>query len=314
MRVHPSLIKSGRSKWQYPAIFAFLLILLIVNLIGRPKQVIQNVRPMERMVKVLVTEKSIEAGQSLETAAIKSEDRPASLVPADAITSIEVLRNKVAAGPIPAGYPLARAFLADPMPILAVTEDQTKAAVQVDPVDTLLEEIRRDTVAVPVNFSTEAPKRGSRVAVAITGANGQTILLLDKAWISESSGSRATLRVEPTRALFIESARKLGNLSFIEIPVEGESPYSGNAVNDMESLEIALGLRNQINKAPVVAKKAEDKSELKGYAWVSGSKVRFGVGSDGSMHMVDSRGNKIDRKLPPGFVDENYDPAREEVP
>ncbi len=289
-------------------------ILLVFNLMGRPKTISVGRAPAERTVQVLVATRSIEAGQPLDIAQIKLEARPVSLLPVDPITSPEQIRNKVAAGPIPAGYPLARAFLADPLPILPVPEDQAKVQAPVDPVDTLLEQIKHDTVAVPVAFASQAPNRGARIAVAITGQNGETVLILDKAWVSESQGNRATLRVDPDRALFIESARKLGNLSFIEIATAGESPYSGHAVNDMDSLELALGVRNVAKTAPVQAKK-EEKENVKGYAWVSGSKVRVGVSGDGSMHMVDSKGRKLDKNFSEGLSPDNdYDPEREQVP
>lgn len=299
MRIHPTLLTTRGSKWQFPAAFALLLFLVAVNVTRGPREmVIATPQPLEQMVDVVVAQQSIESGSPLEKAALQILKRPISTLPADVISTMDLLKNKVAAGPIPAGYPLARALLADPVAVIPVSaaEEAAKAKAN-DPIDTLLEEIKKDTVAVPLMFPSEAPGRGTRVALALSKMNGDTVLVLEEAWVSESQGQRATLRVDPKKALFIQNVKRLGQLSFIEIPTEGDSPYAGHAVQSMQELEDALGGKTQIAKSDTPANR-----KFRSYAWVSGAGVRYGIGDDGTMYMVDGTGHEVSSVMPDSFT------------
>ena len=284
----------SNNKWQFPAAFVLLLVLLVATIIRGPQEVVvaKPVAPKIKRISVVVVKKPIKAGDRLDRANLVMEQRPVNTVPADVVTAFSALKGKVAAGPIPAGYPLAQALLVDPKPVEVASNEAEEP--EVDPLDLLLEEIKRDTVAVPLLFSSTAPPRGTRVALALSGAKGDTVLVLDDAWVSEASGARATLRVEPTRALFLQSARKLGKFSFIEIPSEGSSPYSGHAVKDMEALELAMGLRAiGPKKRAVVSEPSKRDRRFRSYAWIRGTGQRYGIDEKGMMYLVDSAGKEI---------------------
>ncbi|MBX7136520.1 MAG: hypothetical protein K1X83_00955 [Oligoflexia bacterium] len=231
--------------------------------------------------EVVVAKGKIEPGQPLEKAPVALERRPVNTLPADAITSLESLKNKIAAGPIPAGYPLALALLADPVVVPAVTEKVDEAPPE-DPIETLFREIESETVSVPLTFSSNPPKRGARMAVTLSNTRGETIIVVEESWVASSSGREAVLRLDPTKALLLQSARSLGNFGFIEIPVDGPSPYAGKAVNSIEELKERLAGR-------VVEASAEKKptTKMKGYAWISGEGLKYGIDQDGQIKVMD---------------------------
>ncbi|MCB0339235.1 MAG: SAF domain-containing protein, partial [Bdellovibrionales bacterium] len=214
--MHPSLLAPKVKRWQFPVAIGLVVTLLLVTAFRGSDNVIvqQDTRPKEELLTVVVTTKAVGAGDPFDQATLALEPRPINTLPNDVITSFELLDGKVAAGPIPAGYPLALALLAESVPLMAPTD--IPSPIEADPFDILIKEIERETVAVPLQFMGNAPERGKRVALAISGRRGETVLVIDDAWVTESSGSMATLRVAPKRALFLQSVKNLGSLTFIE--------------------------------------------------------------------------------------------------
>jgi len=284
MRIHPGQITPGLSKWQLPLAGGLLLLLLIVMAFRGSKETTIVQQPvMEKRLDVVVAQARIEAGQPLENAKLVMEQRPVSTLPADAITSLQVLKGKVAAGPIPAGYPLAMALLADPVVVLPVENKPEPEVMPEDPVDTLLRQIESETVALPVTFTSAPPPRGSRVAVTLSNMRGESVVVVEECWVASSSKDReATLRLEPAKALLLQSARKFGNFGFIALATEGPSPYAGQAVSSLEDLKSILE-----GKGPVqVVKKENNTSRMKGYAWISGEGRRYGIDNEGQIHVM----------------------------
>lgn len=233
--------------------------------------------PQEKRINVVVAKGKIESGQPLEKANVALEERPLSTLPADAIQSLDALKNKVAAGPIPAGYPLALALLADPVVVVPVKEENKTQGEPADPIDLLFKEIASETVALPLTFSSKPPQRGSRIAVILSSLRGESIVVVEECWVAELSNERqAVVRLDPIKALFLKSAAGLGEFGFIELPVDGPSPYLGKAVNNIEDLKLRLA-----GKPANPQTKAEPKEKrMKGYAWISGEGRRYGISSD----------------------------------
>jgi hypothetical protein len=234
-----------------------------------------------KLLPVVVALESVSAGESFDRVKLAVESRPESTLPADRIASLDLLKNKVAAGPIPAGNPLSLAFVAD-NGLAPVAEALGAFSARLDPTDALLSEIENDTVAVPVTFLSVAPQRGSRVAVTLSRSRGESTLLVEECWVAKASGRDAVLRIEPSKALLLQYARALGNLGFIELPLSGPSPYAGKGVRSEDEL------RRIVDDAPRTARSVSDDSpapssprKLKGYAWVTGESVRYHVDDDG---------------------------------
>lgn len=211
-------------------------------------------------------------------------------LPADVISSFEVLQGKIAAGPIPAGYPLAIALLADPVvvPVDEVEESEEEVVAE-DPIDILLRQIASETVALPISFATEAPQRGARIALTLTkgGAGGESFVLVEECWIEKSQGRQAVVRLDPQEALFLQSARAFGAFGFIEIPADGLSPYQGRGVRTVQELKQLI--EGDVEPQTAQANAGQPKrSRMKGYAWVTGEGLRYGLDEDGSISVVGS--------------------------
>jgi hypothetical protein len=281
MRVHPTLLSSRAKKWQFPVAFGLVIVLLIT--IGFRKGGNGQVAPQgpqEKSIDVLVASSLIEAGEPLDLKKLALEARPVRTLPKDVVSSFDAVKNKVAAGPIPQGYPLATTLLADPVVVLPVDPSLPEVTKPVDPVDTLLQEIEQTTVAVPVTFISLSPPRGTRVAVALSKDRGDSILVLSESWVSTSNGREATLRLNPTKALLLQYAKSYGDFSFIEIPTEGPSPYEGKAVESEAQLKALISGKPAFQATPVTERK------FKGYAWIPGEDKKFGIDSEGAIEMV----------------------------
>ncbi|MCB9029531.1 MAG: SAF domain-containing protein [Deltaproteobacteria bacterium] len=293
MRVHPSFVAPKRKRWQFPAAFGLLLFLLIMNFVRGPRVQVQATQPVEPKVKmqeVLVVTKALQAGEPIEQSSVALEKRPLQTLPSDAISVFTDLQGKVAAGPVPVGYPLAKALITDPVPVVPVSDSES--IKELDPIEMLLEEIMAETVAVPVNFRAKSPPRGTRIALALSGVRGDTVLVLDECWISEGSGNKAVLRVPADKALFLQSIEKLGQFSFIEIPIEGSSPYTGHALEDLDSVEVALGLKAGSSKKAKSNEPAGPRT-FKSYAWINGTPRRYGIDEEGKIFIVDEHGREV---------------------
>lgn len=280
MRVHPSALGS-----KFPKHKIIVGVVLVVALIGVPlftgkKEVVVQapVAPVEKRIDVVIARDPIEPGQPLDKANLVLEQRSINTLPADVITSFDVLKNKVAAGPIPARYPLSMAFLADPVTTLPqVSETETQKPE--DPIETLLKEIEKDTVALPINFSSDAPPRGSRLAITLAKGRGESILVIDDCWVSKASGKDATLRLEPAQGLILQSAKSYGSFNFMVLPFEGPSPYLGKGVASEEELKkLVEGNVVQVKDRP------RNQAGPIGRAWISDDpSYKLGVFSDGTI-------------------------------
>ena len=284
MRVHPSILLPKAKRWQFPAILALFLFLIIINLVRGPREVVnaaQVPQPQEKQISVLVAKQLIPAGQSLERANLALEMRAVKSLPADVMSSFDAVRNRIAAGPIPAGYVLSAALLSDPQPVLGPADVSSVNAMP-DPIDLKLKEIEEKTVAMPVTFNSDPPQRGARVALTISNLKGDSVVVMEEAWVSKTSGREAVLRLDPQQALLLQSAKNYGNFNFIEIAASGESPYAGKAIKNKDEL---IQLLNGDSKV-AAAKSEPEKRKIKGYAWVTGEGVRYGLDEAGEIKVV----------------------------
>jgi len=284
MRVHPSSISSSFSKWQIPIAIVLLVILLLVVAFRGPKQkIVTQAAPTEKKVQVVVARAKIEAGQPLEKADVVLEQRPMSTLPADAITALDTLKNKVAAGPIPAGYPLAMALLADPVVVLPKDENKGSQEPTENPIDILLKQIEPETVALSLAFNTTPPGRGARMAVTLANSRGESIIVAEECWVASATGREAVVRLDPVKALLIQSSKGFGVFGFIEIPTEGASPYAGKAIGSLEELRERLEGKQPIvtDKMPKTAKK------MQGCSWIPGEGRKYCLDQDGSITVVE---------------------------
>lgn len=144
-------------------------------------------------------------------------------------------------------------------------------------IDSVLHSIERSTVAVPIDFETLAPPRGARIALTLTTESGESVVIVDEAWVSKSVGREVVLRLHSEQALVLQAARAFGPFNFIEIPLEGRSPYSGKAVADSEQLARLMGMEKASSMKPAVQRKQ------KGYAWISGESRGFGLEDSGKI-------------------------------
>lgn len=296
MRVHPSSTGSiGKvaQRWQYPVAIGLVLLLLVVTAVRSraPVAPVQPQQPAVKMIDVVVSTKPIEAGQPFDKGSLVIEQRPVNSLPSDVITSFEILNDKVSAGPIPAGYPLSRAFLAEAVPVLSASSEQEDVLKEIDPFDTILERISKDTVAVSIELNSTAPERGKRVALAVLGQDNKALIIVDEAWVTESNPRGAVVRVGADKALTLQSVSTSNRLVAFEISPEGDSPYKNLLVTDMDQIDIALGRKtNNNNQKPTQSNKER---KFKGYAWTPKGDQRFGIDQDGNMYRVDEHGKEI---------------------
>lgn len=280
------------------------MLVLLFNIFRGPSQsVVATQNANEKRIEVVVAVESIEAGQPLEKANLALQQRPINTLPADAITSFEALKDKVAAGPIPAGYPLSMAFLAEPVPVVPIEEEIIEEEPE-DPRESILREIEKDTVATPVQLdSPQLPPRGARVAIILkprpnTGVGGEPIILLADAWVSKSDGRGVTLRVSFDEARYIDYAKSYGTLSYLELPLEGNSPYASDAIKDMNELRNifepdAMRQKQASGGDSSASSRSRKPNSIVGYAWVTGGSTRFGLDKEGGIHPLDEQGNPV---------------------
>jgi hypothetical protein len=284
MRVHPSKLGSRWARWQLPVACA-LLVSLVLSLAMRGRSPAPlPVAARERTVQVVVAAEAVSAGQAFDQVKLRLEQRPESTLPADHISTLESMRGKVSAGPIPAGNALSAAFLADPIALVQLESEPMEAA-QLDPVEAMLQEIEEGTVAIPLAFLSQAPNRGARVALTLTRGRGESIVLAEESWVTKSQGREAVLRLDPQKALLVQAARSYGNFGFIEVPLTGDSPYSGSAVKDEAELLALLGETEGVRR-PVATEAEAPSRKIKGYAWVTGESTRYGLDEDGQIKLV----------------------------
>ena len=286
MRVHPSVFAPATLKWQLPAALGIIVLLLAAAVLRRPdSEVVVQAVATEKKIEVIVARSKIEAGQPLEKADVALEMRPVSTLPADAISSLDSLKNKVAAGPIPAGYPLALALLADPVVTMPEAPHIDSNLPIESPVDLLLKEIEGETVALPVVFNATPPQRGARMAVTISNTKGGSIIVAEECWVANNANGReAVVRLNPAKALILQAAKAYGTFGFIELPTEGPSPYAGSAVTSLE--EVRERLEGKSPETITKAASTDSNRRMRGYAWIPGEGIRYGIDSDGQIKVV----------------------------
>jgi hypothetical protein len=284
MRVHPSIISPRASKWQLGAGVLVVLVIFCVAFFRSPSEKVIIKEGSAQLKEVVVARQAIDTGQPFDKAKLALEQRPVYTLPSDAITSLDLVKNKVAAGPIPAGYPLALALLAEPVPVLAPS-DPTALSPSEDPIDSMLHEIEKDTVAVQVRFNNQvAPKRGARITILAARSMGDPIVVVEECWVASSEGTTATIRVEPSRALLIRSFSNNESFGFIQLSPSGENPYKGKGVKDKDELDRILSAKG----GKIVESVKTENRRLKGYAWVPGEGIRYGLGDDGQIQVLES--------------------------
>lgn len=285
MRVHPSTISPKATKFQLPVAIALILCVGAYNFWGG-KTVVRA--PEEKKIEVVVAKEKIEAGTPLEKAKVALELRPVSTLPSDAITSLDNLKNKVAAGPIPAGYPLAVALLAEPAKLLPVSAVSKEPVKPEDPSEILLKQLEGTTVSISLSFPVEPPGRGSRLAVTLPSPQGDTLVLVPESWVEKTVGNQATLRVTADEALFLQSARTLGGFGFVSLASDGPSPYQDKAIKNIEDLRKLLN----INKTGPTPDNPSSPGQKKGCvrtgsAWMTSEMVKYWICADGSIERDD---------------------------
>lgn len=278
MRVHPSELGPKSTKLHIGIGALVGLILLSAGVFRSPKQIILPQAQLEKRMEVIVAKEGIQAGQSLDKVKLVLEARPVTTLPRDVVASFDLVKNKIAAGPIPAGYPLALSLLAEPIAVVAPVNDVEETPV--DPAEVLLKQIEAETVAVPVTFSSSSPARGARIALTLSRPKGDSLVVLEETWVSSAMGREAVLRVNPNKALMLSSLKNTAAFGFIEIPTDGPSPYAGTEVASLDELKSFLE-----GQTPVKSDKKE--ARMKGYAWVSGEGIRYGIDDQGSIKVVD---------------------------
>jgi len=286
MRVHPSSVSPKAAKYQIPAAIVLLLCAGAYNFFGGNAP---SSAPQEKKIEVVVAKAKIDAGTPLEKANVALEFRPVSTLPTDAITSLDNLKNKIAAGPIPAGYPLAVALLAEPAKLLPISEKPKEVTKLEDPNEVLLKQLEGTSVAVSLSFPVEPPPRGARLAVTLMAPKGDTVVLVPESWVEKTVGNQATLRVSAEEALFLQSARTMGGFGFVALPPDGPSPYQDKAVKNADDLRRILNIDKSPND-PAGAERPKASAKMKGYAWVSGEGIRYGIDESGEIKIVEGEG------------------------
>ncbi len=302
MRVHPTVLRSANAKWHFPVAVLLLLGVIVSNLM-RGSDSTADAADRGSLKQVVVVAKALTKGQELKKEMFVLQNRPINTLPADHITGWEEIEGKVPLGVVPAGYPLAKALLADPKELdkdkPKVVEAPKKEAEKADPFTKRLKELSKTTVAVGVDFNSAAPPRGARAAISLKGAKGRTVLVADDAWVESSTKKFAQLRVPTSTALFIEEAKAFGRFSYFLINEEGQSPFEGQAVKNIDELKERLGLvkpasvqdtiRSTFNRTKKPRKLRAD--SFSSYAWVTGgSGVKYSVGKDGRLFVITQDG------------------------
>ena len=304
MRVHPTVLAPKVSKWHLPVAFGVLIFLLGLNLFRGPSRAAVAVQaPVEKRLEVLVAKEFIDAGQPFEKAAIVFEQRPVTTLPADVVTSMDVLKQKVAAGPIPAGYPLAKSLIADAVPVVQTVGKENLAVEGEDPIESILKEIEAETVAVQVNFENVGPPRGTRIAVMANrrgSGDGNPLIVVEDCWVAKTADRVSTLRVDSSRALILTTAMSAAELSYIEIPREGGSPFLNQGIRTVAELQDALGIRAKQRQMDEIRSKAKA-GKMRNLAWIPGTGMRYGIDDSGEIMVLDQNGEPIELKLPDSF-------------
>lgn len=231
MRVHPSQIQARPRRWQLPFFAAFSLMAGAAYL-GSLHGSTDSANAASAVRNVVVVKTPLTAGEMIRGDHLELEERLADTLPDEAITSMAEAIGHLTAGPIPSGIPLSRTFLA-PSKDSPITGDSDTEAEE------RLKKIRDRTVAVVLPSSSASPARGCRAALSISNG-AKSAIVAEEAWIEEIGSASVRVRVIPPIALFLAEAKTLGDLTFLELPPTGPSPFSGQAIKDIYDLKKRL--------------------------------------------------------------------------
>ncbi|MCC6219889.1 MAG: hypothetical protein IT291_01470 [Deltaproteobacteria bacterium] len=293
MRVHPAIVNTTYSRWHFPIAIFVLLILLASNFLqDRSSSEQSSASAAVPTREVIVAIDSLEAGAAISEDSLAIEARPINTLPSDVVSDYREVFGKMAIGPIPAGYPLAKALLTD----YRTRDDSEPQDPLENAIELKLESIRMATVALGVQFNTLAPARGARIAIAIQNSSGQSALVADEAWVEKSNGNFSQIRLSPPAALFLQEIRAMGQFSYFELAENGPSPFSGRVVSNVHDLQAKLGVRsaagNKTATRYVGLEKVQQRrpGSFSSYAWVTGQGVKYSIDEDGKIYVINPNG------------------------
>ncbi len=287
MRVHPTELKSSNGKWQFGGVmmlFAFFMGYCVFDLTNE-----NQVSKEQNTVKVVVVQSPIEPKVPITKAQITYLRLPISSVPTDVVKDYNKVIGKYSQIPLTIGTPIALSLLENASEDNNKTEEKTN---EIDPIEKRLEAVYPNTVAVTLPFLTVPPDRGSRVAISIQGDAGRSVLVAEEAWVERVEGNFAQIRVPSHMALYLEEAKSLGVFSSLMIPLEGKSPFLGQAVVDIYELRNKLIGRLNTPLQKPREKPKEEKSEegFSSYAWIRGDEEVFAIDRKGRLHTINKQG------------------------
>ena len=307
MRVHPSIITNSSAKWYFPASVIVLLAILGMNIVRGPNKSATASMPDQASRQVIVAKVALLPGKKLSKEMLMIDTRPLSTLPGDVVTQWDEVSSQVPLGPIPAGYPLAKALFTDPKEFnktqTSAPTQQQLAATANALAEARLSPVRERTVAVSLALKGARPEPGSRVALSLQGPKGNSALVCDEAWIelSDPKSTEILVRVKPVMALFLEEIKSFGTFSYLVIADQGESPFAGQTLASVKELREKLIPPTTQLSNPVVAmtnatSKKSQKEEVLGpgsftsYAWTNGEAIKYSVDKDGRIFVIDERG------------------------
>jgi hypothetical protein len=288
MRVHPTALSSN-GRWQVPLVL-LLAALTVVASLTSPREPSADATHDEHIPQkaAIVVKISLPAGKEITKEDLRIEQRPIYTLPADAVAEISEALGKTTAGPIPAGYPLARTLLLNKEDIKEETKTDSPPASAEAP----LAQIPSEMVPFLAAFTTPVPDPGSRIALCIQGTRRSFVLVAEEAWVEEASSNVARLRVHPGSPLFLEQTKIFGDFSYLIIPKDGPSPFAGQAINNISDLELKLKQEPQIPRQS--GRAATEGQALPAnyasFAWITGSSMTYGINADGQIALSSKNG------------------------
>ena len=285
MRVHPAVLQSKKFNWRYPLAVVLLLAVLAVEGVARRNP--HKSSSTDLKVSVVVTQLSLQAGTLLDETNVRLEKFPANKLSGEVIKDLDQVLGQYVTASLPEGFPLPATLVSNAAP---EGEDQAERLQK------RLAKIAQKTVAITIPFSVPPPEPGSRIALALRGNTGQSVLVADEAWIESTDDYNARIRLKPHTALFVQEATSLGTFSYVVIQEQGPSPFKGKASSDIHQLRAALDSINTQDKSPeeVIEAHQEDDElspgDFSSYAWLTGGQYMFAINKEGRIHVIDPSG------------------------
>lgn len=166
MRVDPSLLVPPAPKSPVTKIAILILSFALLAMIAAPDpNKWGDTLRVEPSSQVVVASRLIAPGERIELQAVRIEQRPDRTLPADAVHSFGKLRDKIAIGPIPAGYPLSAVLLTDLSEVAAAPSGTTQAALDTaaDLADVHVDSEELSKPGMEVNFAASAKSGGEEL-------------------------------------------------------------------------------------------------------------------------------------------------------